>query len=136
MMRKKAPMHALADACLMRAPHHASRKRNASGCPMQWGSASAEARLRRAFLNTESVEDACAFKIRFQSTFPSAAAAYPIPPKRGMGEVNVGRSYPYLQDKPESRETASRGPPASVCVHYREAQGRKTKTKQKRTSNQ
>ncbi|GJS87949.1 hypothetical protein Tco_0770585 [Tanacetum coccineum] len=40
MMRKKAPMHALADACLMRAPHHASRKRNASGCPMQWGSTS------------------------------------------------------------------------------------------------
>nr|GEV42651.1 hypothetical protein [Tanacetum cinerariifolium] len=27
MMRKKAPMHALADVCLMRAPHHASRNR-------------------------------------------------------------------------------------------------------------
>nr|GEY66723.1 Gag/Pol polyprotein [Tanacetum cinerariifolium] len=54
MMRKKAPMHALADACLMRTLHHASRKRNASGCPMQWGSASAsEAHLGRAFLNTE-----------------------------------------------------------------------------------
>ncbi|GKA33670.1 hypothetical protein Tco_0720099, partial [Tanacetum coccineum] len=49
MMRKKASMHALADACLMCAPHHASRKCNASGCLMQWGSASAS---RRAFLNT------------------------------------------------------------------------------------
>ncbi|GJU60235.1 RNA-directed DNA polymerase, eukaryota, reverse transcriptase zinc-binding domain protein [Tanacetum coccineum] len=42
---------------------------------------------------------------------------YPIPPKRGMGEVNVDRSYPYLQAKPGSRETASRGPPTSVRVH-------------------
>nr|GEV30096.1 hypothetical protein [Tanacetum cinerariifolium] len=55
MMRKKAMMHALANVCLMRTPHHASRKRNASGCPMQWSSASAsETHLGRAFLNTEA----------------------------------------------------------------------------------
>ena len=56
MMRKKALMRASADACLMRAHHLASRKRNASGCVMQQSRASQrithQARLMRAFLNT------------------------------------------------------------------------------------
>ena len=56
MMRKKAPMRASADACLMRAHHLASRKRNASGCLMQQGRATQrithQAHLMRTFLNT------------------------------------------------------------------------------------
>ncbi|GJV29384.1 phototropic-responsive NPH3 family protein [Tanacetum coccineum] len=48
---------------------------------------------------------------------------YPIPTKQGMREVNVDRSYPYLQDKPRSRETASRGPLARLRMHWGVAQG-------------
>ncbi|GJR45108.1 hypothetical protein Tco_1313211 [Tanacetum coccineum] len=47
----------------------------------------------------------------------TTTTTYPIPPKRGMGKVNVDRSYLYLQAKPGSRETASKRPPASERVH-------------------